>query len=111
MQWDAPMIIDGVSSWHHPIQVLAYQAWFLNPAWLGGSIRWLDRSGFNKSSVGTITRKNPVDPIGQPMTRANPDETRFFKKIWDLKPISIYTLCSQEKKVMFFQCGIKNFLV
>ena len=52
--------------------------------------------------------------------------------MWDLKLFSIYTLCSQEKnyffnigfetlsyiyslftkkKVMFFQCGIKNFLV
>ena len=27
--------------------------------------------------------------------------------MWDLKPFNIYTLYSQ-KKVMFFQCGIKK---
>ena len=56
---------------------------------------------------------------------------KIFFSIWDLKPINIYTLYSQEKsyvfsmwnlkplvyilyvpkkKVMFFQCGIKKIL-
>jgi hypothetical protein len=68
---------------------------------------WLDQSGFNKKPVGATTRLNPSDPAGRPMTRA----TRvIFFQMWNLKPISIYTLCSK-KKVMFFQCGIKNVLV
>jgi hypothetical protein len=28
--------------------------------------------------------------------------------MWDLKPFSIYTLCSQEKSYVFFQYGIKK---
>jgi hypothetical protein len=43
-----------------------------------------------------------------------PGQTRcfFFSfQIWDLKFISIYAICSQKKKIMFFQCGIKNFLI
>jgi hypothetical protein len=47
-----------------------------------------------------------VDP-GPGQTRTRPD---LFFQMWDLKPISIYTLCSK-KKVMFFQCGIKNLFV
>ena len=97
MQWDAPMIIDRVSSWHHPIQVLAYQVWLLNPAWPGGSTRWLDRSGFNKSPVGTITWKNLIDPTGQPMNRANPDETHFFLKCEIWNPL-VYILYIPKKK-------------
>jgi hypothetical protein len=34
----------------------------------------------------------------------------FYFSMWDLKPFSIYTLCSQEKK-LYFQCGIWSLLV
>jgi hypothetical protein len=43
-----------------------------------GPTRWLDQSGFVKRPAGATTQQNPVDPAGQPMTRANPDETRRF---------------------------------
>jgi hypothetical protein len=36
-------------------------------------------------------------------------EKNYIFSMWDLKSISIYTLYSQEKKTMFFQCEIKNF--
>jgi hypothetical protein len=42
------------------------------------STRWLNRSGFTKRPAGAIARSNPGEPAGRPMTRANPDETRFF---------------------------------
>ena len=48
-------------------------------------------------------------------TRANPDETRFvclfffFFQMWDLKHISIYTLCSQEKSHVFSMWDKKPF--
>jgi len=35
-------------------------------------------------------------------------EKSYLFSMWDWKPISIYTLCSQEK-TMFFQYGIRNF--
>jgi hypothetical protein len=54
-----------------------------------------------------MTWPNMVNPVGQPVTRATWDLVFFFQ-MWDLKPINIYTLCSQEKKVMFFQYGIKK---
>ena len=79
---------------------LFVEKWFfpllLNPAWPGWSTRWLDRSEFNKRPAVATARVKKI---------------MFFLSMWDLKPISIYTLCSQEKKIMFFQCGIKNFLV
>ena len=28
--------------------------------------------------------------------------------MWDLKLFNLYILCSQEKKIVFFQRGIKN---
>ena len=40
----------------------------------------------------------PVKKPEQSMTWVRPN---FFFQTWDLKPISIYTLCSQEK-IMFF---------
>jgi len=47
---------------------------------------------------------------GRPKTRANLDETwLFFFPMWDLKPISIYTLCSQEKSHVFSMWDKKPF--
>ena len=45
------------------------------------------------------------------MTRANPDETRCFcfLHMWDLKRISIYTLCFQEKSYVFSMWDKKRF--
>jgi len=60
-------------------------------------------SGFLKIPAGVMTRSNLVDPAGQPVTRARPDA--FFFEMWDLKPISIYTLCFQKKKLCFFNMG------
>jgi len=48
-----------------------------------------------------------VDP-GPGRTRTRLD--LFFFQMWDLKPISIYSMFSW-KKTMFFQCGIKSLLV
>jgi hypothetical protein len=53
--------------------------------------RSLDRSGFNKRPVGTITRQQPGRPE---RTQMRPGV--FFFQIWDFKPISIYIICSQE---------------
>ena len=39
-----------------------YATQLLNSAQPGGSIRWLDRSGFVKRSAGATTRQNPVNP-------------------------------------------------
>jgi len=49
---------------------------------------------------------------GQTRATRNPDETRFFFffQMWDLKPISIYTLCSHEKNHVFSMRD-KNLLV
>jgi hypothetical protein len=33
------------------------------------------------------------------------DPVFFFFQMWDLKPISIYTLCSHEKNHVFFNVG------
>jgi hypothetical protein len=64
------------------------------------STRWLDRSGFNKKPVMATARA----------IRANPNETRFFFfQMWDLKHISIYTLCSQEKSHVFSMWDKKPF--
>jgi len=94
---------------------LMFKPQLLNPARLGGSTRWLDRSGFNKRPAVAIAWPNPGDPAGRPrtrVTRANPDETWFFFsfQMWDLKPISIYTLCFHEKNHVFSMWD-KNFLV
>jgi len=48
----------------------------LHPDRPGGSTQWLDRFGFVKRPANTTTRQNPVNPVGRPMTRANPDKTR-----------------------------------
>jgi len=49
-------------------------------------------------------------------TRANPNETRFyflflfiFFQMWDLKSISIYTICSKEKNRVFSMWDKKLF--
>jgi hypothetical protein len=70
----------------------------------GPGTRWLDQFGFNKRSAGATARPNPDDP-GEP--RRDP----VFFLMWDLKPIIVYILYVPKKKVMFFQCGIKNLLV
>jgi len=83
-----------------------YRLLLLNPARPGGSTRWLDRSGFNKRPAVATARPNPGDPeLGRTRTRPG---FFFFFQMWDLKPISIYTLCSH-KKTLFFQYGIKTF--
>jgi len=67
-----------------------------------------DRSGFVKRSVSAMTWSNLVDPAGQPVTRVRTDQDQvFFFQMWVLKPISIYTLCSQEKKYVFSICDLK----
>ena len=84
----------------------------LNPARPGTrSTRWLDRSGFNKRSAVATTRPNPGDPEpGWPRrTRTRPGFFFFFQ-MWDLKPISIYTLCFHEKNHVFSMWD-KNLLV
>jgi len=60
-------------------------ALLLNPVLLGGFTWWLDRFGFNKRPAVTTARPNPGNPAGQPGTRANPNETRFFFSNMGLK--------------------------
>jgi hypothetical protein len=73
----------------------------LNPVWPGGSTRWLDRSGFNKRPAVATARPNP-DELGR-------DPVFFFFQMWDLKSISIYTLCFQEKSHVFLMWDKKPF--
>jgi len=52
-----------------------------------------------------------VKPSQAGRSTRDPSENRpgpdFFFQIWDLKLISVYTLCSQEKKLCFFNVGYK----
>ena len=73
----------------------------LNPARPGGSTRWLDQSRFNKRSAVATARPNPGEPGRDPKC--------FFFQMWDLKPISIYTLCFQEKSHVFSMWDKKPF--
>jgi len=74
----------------------------LKPGWSGD---WTG-SGLSKN------QSNPVDPAGQPVTRLRPGQDPvflFFKcEIWNLL---VYIHYVPKKKIMFFQCGIKNFLI
>jgi hypothetical protein len=45
----------------------------------------------------------------QPNSGEPGQDLNFFKKIWDLKPISIYSLCSQEKSHVFLMWDKKSF--
>jgi len=63
----------------------------------------MDRSGFNKRPAVATARSNPGDP-GEPGR-----DPIFFFQMWDLKLISIYTLCSQEKRSCFFNVEYKIF--
>ena len=78
----------------------------LNPARPDGSTWWLDRSGFNKRPAVATARPNPGDP-GEP---GRDLVFFFFFQMWDLKPISIYTLCFHEKNHVFSMWD-KNLLV
>ena len=82
--------------------------------WSKTRLIWrLDRFGFIKRLVSAMIRSNPVNPWPEWLWR-NPAKTRccfFFFQMWDLKFISIYSLCSQEKSYFFFQCKIWNTLV
>jgi len=71
-------------------------AWLVDPG--AGPIRVCQKTG---------QCNNSVDPTGQPVTRARPgqDPVFFFLQMWDLKPISIYTLCFYEKNFFFFNVG------
>ena len=89
-------------------------SWLLNQARPGGSTWWLDRFGFNKRSARATTRQNPIDPTGQPMTRATRTRPNvfFFKcGIWNPLIYILYVPKKKEKRTMFFQCGIWNPLV
>jgi len=70
-----------------------------------GPVRVCQRTGQTRS-----TRR--VDPAGQPVTRLRPGQDPiflFFKcEIWNLL---VYIHYVPKKKFMFFQCGIKNFLI
>jgi len=50
------------------------------------------RFGFVKRPANAITRQNPVDLAGQPMTPANPDETRCFVSLfkYGFSPIPVF---------------------
>jgi len=58
-----------------------------------------------------LTKDRLWQQLGQTRaTRANPNEIRFFfLQMWDLKHISIYTLCSQEKSHVFSMWDKKPF--
>ena len=56
------------------------------------SIQWLYQSEFNKRPVIAIVQPNPGEPRR---------DLFFFFQMRDLKPISIYTLCSHEKSHIF----------
>jgi hypothetical protein len=58
-----------------------YATQLLNSAQPGGSIRWLDRSGFVKRSAGATTRQNPVNP-GPGRTRTGPGVFFFPFQMW-----------------------------
>ena len=66
----------------------------------GSRTRWLDQFRFNKRPVIVTAQPNPGEPE---------QDSNFFKKIWDLKPISIYSLCSQEKSHVFLMWDKKSF--
>jgi hypothetical protein len=64
-------------------------------------------AGFNKRQVEETAWSNPGDPAGRPgRTRTRPG---FFFLMWDLKPINIYTLFSQEKSHVFSMWDKKPF--
>jgi hypothetical protein len=81
-------------------------AWRVDPG--AGPVRVLKRP------VNAMTRSNPVDPAGQPVIRARPDQDLVFLffvffQMKDLKPISIYNLYSQEKNYVFSMWDKKLF--
>jgi len=65
-----------------------YATQLLNSAQPGGSIRWLDRSGFVKRSAGATTRQNPVNP-GPGRTRTGPGVFFFLFKC-GFSPIPLF---------------------
>jgi hypothetical protein len=52
-----------------------------------------------------MTRSNPVDPAGHPVTRPRPG---FFFQMGDLKPIGIYILYVPKKKNYVFSMWDKK---
>jgi len=88
----------------------------LNPDWPDGLIR--DPADLGAGPLW-IFQKNgqcndPIKPSRAGRSTRDPGENRpdlvfFFFQIWDLKPISIYTLCSQEKNYVFSMWDKKLF--
>jgi hypothetical protein len=87
----------------------------LNPARPGGLTRAPADTGAGPVRVCKKTGqcKDPVKPGRLDGSTRDLGENRprpcFFFLMWDLKPISIYTLCSQEKNYVFSMWDKKLF--
>jgi len=81
-----------------------------------GPAQWVDLgAGPVRVCQKTGQCNDPVklgQPGGSTCDPGDPAETRcffFFFQMWDLKSISIYTLCSQEKNYVFSMWDKKHF--